>query len=155
MEKVSKASVNYRPADSTRRCGTCIMFHDGKCDLVKGKIDPDDMCDRWETKAQKSAETPRLEATPHKLGPHGLWHTPSKKIPTAQKLPNYIENIAHALMRDQGMGESQAIATAINAVKRWAKGDLKWGPRRHVHPEVIAASRRALEEWERLKESHH
>lgn len=57
-------------------------------------------------------------------------------------------------MRDQGMGESQAIATAINAVKRWAKGDLRWGKRK-ITPEVIAASRRALREWEKLKESHH
>jgi hypothetical protein len=100
-----------------------------------------------------SAETPHLEATPDILGPHGLWHTPSKKVPAKQKLPNYIEHIAHALIRN-GMGESQAIATAINAVKRWAEGDLKWG-RRKITPEVIAASRRALVEWEKLKESHH
>lgn len=101
-----------------------------------------------------SKDTPRLEATPHLLGPQGLWHTPDKHVPGKQKLPNYIENIANALMRDQKMDESQAIATAINAVKRWAKGDLHWG-RGHVHPEVQAASQRALEEWERLKESHH
>lgn len=56
-------------------------------------------------------------------------------------------------MRD-GMDESQAIATAINAVKRWAKGDLHWGHGK-VHPEVVGASQRALEEWEKLKESHH
>jgi len=100
-----------------------------------------------------SAETPSLEATPDILGPHGLWHTPSKKVPVKQKLPNYIEHIAHALIRS-GMGEQQAIATAINAVKRWAKGDLHWGHGK-VHPEVIAASRRALDEWAKLKESHH
>lgn len=131
------------------------MFHSGKCDLVKGKIDPDDVCDRWETKVEKSAETPSLEATPFKLGPHGLWHTPSKKVPHPQKLPNYVEHIAHALMRDQGMDESKAIAMAIAAIKRWAQGNLEWGPHRHVTPEVIAASRRALAEWNRLKESHH
>lgn len=104
--------------------------------------------------AQKSAETPSLEATPHILGPAGLWHTPDKHVPEKQKLPNYIEHIAAALMRDQGMGESQAIATAINAVKRWAKGDLRWGKKK-ITPEVIAASRRALAEWEKLKASHH
>ena len=101
-----------------------------------------------------SAETPRLEATPDKLGPGGLWHTPDRHVGQAQKLPNYIEHIAHALMRDQGMDESRAIATAINAVKRWAKGDLHWG-NGHVTPEVQQASQRALAEWERLKESHH
>ena len=95
-----------------------------------------------------SAETPRLESTPDPLGPEGLWHTPSKKIPEKQKLPNYIEHIAHALQRT-GMSESVAIATAINAVKRWAKGKGK------VHPEVIAASQHALAEWERLKATHH
>ena len=103
--------------------------------------------------AQKSAETPMLEATPDFLGPGGLWHTPDRHVDKPQKLPNYIEHIAHALMRDQGMDESQAIATAINAVKRWAKGDLRWGKRR-ITPEVIAASRRALKEWQDLKASH-
>jgi hypothetical protein len=96
---------------------------------------------------EKSAETPSLEATPDILGPHGLWRTPSKKVPAKQKLPNYIEHIAHALIRN-GMGESQAIATAINSVKRWAQGKGK------ITPEVQAASGRALAEWEKLKESH-
>lgn len=101
-----------------------------------------------------SRETPRLSVEHHQLGTQGLWHTPSKKVPEKQQLPAYIQNIAHALMRDQKMDESQAIATAINAVKRWAKGDLHWG-NGHVHPEVQAASQRALQEWEKLKESHH
>lgn len=103
---------------------------------------------------QKSAETPRLEATPFLLGPEGLWHTPDRHVGHKQKLPNYIENIAHALMRDQSMDEQQAIATAINAIKRWAKGDLRWGKRR-ITPEVVAASKRALKEWNDLKASHH
>ena len=101
---------------------------------------------------EKSAETPQLEATPDLLGTHGLWHTPDRHVGHPQKLPNYIEHIAHALMRS-GMGEQQAIATAINAVKRWAKGDLHWGHGK-VTPEVIAASRRALQEWEALRASH-
>lgn len=103
---------------------------------------------------EKSAETPHLEATPDLLGPEGLWHTPDRHVGGKQKLPNYIEHIAHALMRDQGLGESEAIAYAINAVKRWAKGDLDWGGK-HITPEVIAASQRALQEWDELKASHH
>lgn len=103
---------------------------------------------------QKSAETPTLEATPHFLGTEGLWHTPDRHVPSKQKLPNYIEHIAAALMRDQGLDESTAIAYAINAVKRWAKGRLGWGKRK-VTPEVMAASRRALAEWNKLKASHH
>ena len=102
--------------------------------------------------AGKSADTPRLESTPHPLGPNGLWHTPDRHSPDKQKLPNYIEHIAAALMRG-GMDESQAIATAINSVRRWARGDL--GERHgHVHPEVRAAAARAVQEWEDLKASH-
>ena len=100
-----------------------------------------------------SAETPRVSTEHHPLGHEGLWHTPDRHVGGKQQLPAYIQNIAHALMRDQGMEESRAIATAINAVKRWARGDLHWG-RGHVTPEVQAASQRALAEWEKLKESH-
>ena len=100
----------------------------------------------------KSAQTPRLESTPDPLCPNGLWNTPDRHVPTPQKLPNYVEHIAHALQR-AGMEESQAIATAINAIKRWAKGDLRWGKKR-ITKEVIEASRRALKDWEKLKESH-
>jgi len=99
-------------------------------------------------KAEKSEQTSSLAATPAPLGSQGLWHTPDKHVPAKQKLPSYIEHIAQALMRG-GTGESQAIAIAINAVKRWAKGKGK------VHPGVIAASQAALAEWEKLKESHH
>jgi hypothetical protein len=102
----------------------------------------------------KSAETPMLESTPDILGPHGLWHTPSKKVPEKQKLPNYIEHIADALMRS-GHDESQAIAMAVAAVKRWSKGYGAWGKKQKVTPVVQQAASRALAEWERLKASHH
>lgn len=95
-----------------------------------------------------SKETPRLSSTHNPLGQEGLWHTPDKKVPSKQQLPAYIQNIAHALLRG-GMSESAAIATAINATKRWASG------KGNVHPEVIAASQRALAEWETLRGSHH
>lgn len=101
----------------------------------------------------KSAETPRVSTEHHPLGSQGLWHTPDKHTPDKQQLPAYHQNIAHALMRG-GMGESQAIATAINATRRWAQGNLGEG-HGHVHPEVQAAAKRALAEWERLKASHH
>lgn len=102
----------------------------------------------------KSAETPRVSTEHHPLGREGLWHTPSKKVPEVQQLPAYIQNVARALMRDQGMGEQQAIATAVNAIKRWAAGRLGWGKRK-VTPEVQAAARRALGEWESLRAAHH
>lgn len=56
-------------------------------------------------------------------------------------------------MRDQGLDRSTAIAYAVNAVKRWAKGKLGWGKRK-VTPEVQAAAQRALAEWEALRASH-
>ena len=102
----------------------------------------------------KSARTPMLEVTPRILGPHGLWHTPSKKVPFKQKLPDYLEQVAGALMDQRGMSESEAIATAVNALKRWAKGNLGWGKHK-ITREVIEASREALRQWEALRASHH
>lgn len=55
--KVAKPSVNYRPADehSTKRCESCSMYRKGNgekgtCTLVRGAIDPSDVCDEWEPK---------------------------------------------------------------------------------------------------------
>jgi len=53
-EKVSKDSVNYRPATNNKRCGNCAMstfhgtFTHGSCTLVEGLIRRDDTCDKWE-----------------------------------------------------------------------------------------------------------
>jgi hypothetical protein len=103
--------------------------------------------------AGKSEETPVVSTVHHPLGTEGLWHTPSKKVPVLQQLPAYIQNVARALIRDHDMEESQAIATAVNAIKRWARGEnTGWG--RKVTPLVQAAAQRALREWEDLKASH-
>jgi hypothetical protein len=53
-----------------------------------------------------------------------------------------------------GMGEREAHAMAVAAVERWAKGNLRWGPTRHVTPEVRAASAAAVAQWEALRASH-
>ena len=102
----------------------------------------------------KSVETPRVSTEHHPLGTRGLWRTPSKKVPERQQLPAYVQNIARALIRDHGMPESQAIATAINALRAFAAGRA-FGGRVKTTPEVRAAARRALAEWERLKATHH
>jgi hypothetical protein len=155
VKKVSKDSVHYRLAgDPSRRCGTCVMFHSGTCDLVKGSIAPGDTCDRWEARVEKSAETPRVSTQHSPLGTHGLWHTPSKKVPEKQQLPAYVQNTAKALMRDHGMAESEAIATAINALRQWAQGRA-FGGKVKVTPAVREAAQRALSEWEHLKQTHH
>lgn len=83
----------------------------------------------------------------------GLWHTPSKKVPEMQQLPAYHQNTARALMRD-GMGESQAIATAINAIREWKRGRA-FGGRVKVTPLVQAAAARADAEFEQLRAVHH
>jgi hypothetical protein len=102
----------------------------------------------------KSAETPIVSTVHHPLGTEGLWHTPSKKVPERQQLPAYIQNIAHALMRDQGLDRATAIAYAVNAVKRWAAGRLGWGKAK-ITREVQAAAQRTLDEWEELRATHH
>jgi hypothetical protein len=102
----------------------------------------------------KSAETPVVSTVHHPLGSRGLWGTPSKKVPTRQSLPAYIQNAARALMRDHGMPESEAIATAVNALRMWARG-YAFGGKIHVTPEVQEAARRALAEWDELRAAHH
>ena len=91
--------------------------------------------------SEKSAETPELSSTHRPLGTHGLWGDR-----TAQ-LPAYIQNIAHALIRD-GHDESSAISIAVGRVKAWAAGEGS------VTPEVQAASAKAVLEWEKLKAEH-
>jgi hypothetical protein len=102
----------------------------------------------------KSAETPVVSTVHHPLGTHGLWHTPSKKVPEMQQLPAYHQNTARALMRDEGMPESQAIATAINAIREWAAGRA-FGGKVKVTPLVRQAAARADAEFERLRAAHH
>jgi hypothetical protein len=104
--------------------------------------------------ANKSAQTPVVSTEHHPLGEQGLWHTPDRHVSAAQQLPAYFQNTARALMRDHGMGESEAIATAINAAKEWAAGRA-FGGKVPVTPEVRQAAQRALTEWEHLKETHH
>lgn len=90
----------------------------------------------------KSPKTPMYSATHHPLGVEGLWHH------EGLQLPAYIQNVAKGLM-ESGHPRSEAIPMAINAIKRWARGEG------HVHPEVRAASRKALAEWSALKAEHN
>lgn len=103
--------------------------------------------------AAKSERTPVVSTQHSPLGSQGLWHTPSRRVPEKQQLPAYIQNTAKALMRD-GMEESEAIATAVNAVKAWASGSA-FGGKVKVTDEVRQAAQRALQEWNDLKASHH
>jgi hypothetical protein len=102
----------------------------------------------------KSERTSVVSTQHSPLGQHGLWHTPSRRVPAKQQLPAYVQNTAKALMRDQGMSESEAIATAINAIRQWAQGRA-FGGKVKVTDEVRQAAKNALSEWERLKATHH
>jgi 8-oxo-dGTP pyrophosphatase MutT (NUDIX family) len=104
--------------------------------------------------AVKSAQTPVVSTVHHPLGHEGLWHTPDRHVSTVQQLPAYFQNTARALIRDHGMGEQEAIATAVNAVRGWSEGHA-FGGRVKVTPQVQAAAARAMAEWEHLKETHH
>lgn len=63
-------------------------------------------------------------------------------------LPEYINRIAKDLM-DKGMSESHAIATAVNTVKKWARGEGG------VKPDTRAKAAAALADWERKKVQAH
>lgn len=50
--KVSKASVDYRPAkmSAAQKCGNCSMFRTNYCTLVTGHISATAVCNRWAKK---------------------------------------------------------------------------------------------------------
>lgn len=91
-----------------------------------------------------SAKTGALSSSSTPVGPGKLWHKKDSSI----HLPNYIRNVAKALIRN-GHDESSAIAMAVGTVKRWASGGGG------VHPEVRAAAAKAVAEWEALKAHAH
>lgn len=95
----TKAEAHYRESDSdTKRCGTCSMFRDGHCTLVKGSIEPDHVCDYWEKSktvalAMPAATAPGAAPVP-KAGPYqrpSQTVSPSPPLPPDVKLPTAAE----------------------------------------------------------------
>ena len=84
-----------------------------------------------------SKETGRLSVTPAPIGKYGLWHV------KGMQFPPYFQNVRNALIRN---GHSVAEASQITwaAIRRWAHSQKTGGEKGHVHPEVIAAARKAL-----------
>jgi hypothetical protein len=74
--------------------------------------------------------------------------TTSNWIARVGGLPAYVQNVAKGIMKT-GKSESQAIASAIAVMKRWAAGGGG------VHPEVRAAAAKALAEWEAKRAASH
>jgi hypothetical protein len=66
-------------------------------------------------------------------------------------LPKYIHRIAEHL-KEKGMDESRAIATAVNVVKKMcATGDLNFPGSQNVNPGSRAQACKAVAEWEAKK----
>ncbi|MER6607374.1 hypothetical protein ABT282_16030 [Streptomyces sp. NPDC000927] len=66
-------------------------------------------------------------------------------------LPSYIKRIAKHL-KEEGMDESRAIATAVNAAKKMCStGDTNWPGIQQVNAKSRAEACKAVAEWERKK----
>lgn len=75
-------------------------------------------------------------------------------VEDAGGLPKYIKRIEKHL-REKGMDESRAIATAVNVVKRMcATGDLNFPGSQQVNAGSRAEACAAVAEWEKKKASH-
>jgi phage head maturation protease len=98
-------------------------------------------------KTPAKAAAPATRAMAHeklgKPGGPGLWHDKNRQLPA------YIQHIANDLMQQRGMGESEAIATAISMCKKWAAGGTD------VKPDTRVKAAAAVAEWERLKAGAH
>lgn len=78
--------------------------------------------------------------------------TPGGKLNWVDKtggLDPFLRAIAHALIRERGMSESHAIATAVAICKRWASGAG------HVSAETRAKAAAAIADWEAKKAASH
>lgn len=64
------------------------------------------------------------------------------------RLPGYIREIAHALIRS-GHSKSNAIQLAIGTAQRWARGEGK------VSAKTRAKAAAAIAEWEAAKAAAH
>lgn len=63
-------------------------------------------------------------------------------VESVGSLPAYIEEVANSLHTKRGMPISQAIATAISRIKRWAVTG---------EPDTKAKAAKAIAQWEALK----
>lgn len=78
---------------------------------------------------------------------------PDNWVEAAGGLPSYIERIAKHLHYERGFSISRAIATAVNTVKRWARGGhvTKYGTVKRVTPKTQALAAKAVASWEAKK----
>lgn len=95
--------------------------------------------------SMRKATTPKRGLERKRGGPDNWVERSGVRQPGGRGLPPYIQHIALALKREKGMPTSRAIATAVNAVKRWARGggDVDAGTR--------SAASLALSQWTAMK----
>ena len=87
-----------------------------------------------------SENTKKLSETHTPLGTNPLWGT------KGEHLPDYQENVAHAIMgKNPDLSESEAIAIARSQIDKWQTS---------THPEVMAAAKADHAAWEHLKAKH-
>jgi 2'-5' RNA ligase len=82
---------------------------------------------------------------------------PDNWVERAGGLPDYIERIAEHLHYERGYSISRAIATAVNTVKRWARGGTvtKNGTTKHITAKTQALAAAAVSEWEAKRGAAH
>lgn len=75
---------------------------------------------------------------------------PDNWVERAGGLPSYIERIAKNLHYERGFAISRAIATAVNTVKRWAKGGTvtAYGTTKRISAATQALAAKSVAEWE-------
>lgn len=69
----------------------------------------------------------------------------SNWVARAGGLPDYIQHVAHGILRSGAGSESEAIQKAIGIVKRWASGG------KNVDATTRAAAAKAVAQWEAMK----
>ena len=120
---LSKVAVGYRPASGVHHCGNCVMFHAGTqaCDLVKGRIEASDVCDRWEAGPVDKSFNPAemrdpsgkwvkfYHGTTKRFKPGDLI-LPASQVPEASRERSHGESSAdHVYMtRDPGLAAQYA-----------------------------------------------
>lgn len=80
---------------------------------------------------------------------------PDNWVEASGGLPSYIERIAKHLHYEQGFAIGRAIATAVNTVRRWAKGGTvtKHGTTKRITPATMAKAAAAVASWEAKKKA--
>lgn len=165
--KHTQAECHLRDGHGEQRCGNCQHFEgEGKCAIVQSgprRITSNTLCDyirplRMNDTAVKmsnvdlTAETATASTVPEPFGKPsgpGLWHV------KGMELPAYIQHVAHDLLEGGRVSTvSEAIRMAKGIVQDWADGRTPNG-KGHVHPDVQAAAKKAIAEWEAKRARAH